>query len=176
MTSRAQLILARLAWFAPALLLLLTVHQAVTAVQLRGTWLHGEPAVAEVTGFDNTDRVDVTYGYVNLRVELPDGRVIEQNEMSLPYTLIPRVEGEERLEVRVRPEAAQPIVIARLMPAHWLIAATQSAIAFLGALLLGFGVFAWNRYLARHGDPARQQPGEHGEHPSEGPRVTHEAS
>lgn len=170
MTSRAQLILARLAWFAPALLLFLTVHQAITAVQLRGTWLHGEPAIAEVTEFDNTDRVDVTFGYVNLRIELEDGRVLEQTQMSLPYTLLPRVEGEKRLEVRVRQGAAQPVVIARLMPAHWLIAATQSAIAFFGALLLGYAVFAWNRYLSRHGDPARQDPDEAGHHPSDGPR------
>ena len=165
MAASSLNIVARLLWLAPALLLFLTVHQAVTAYQLRATWEEGERAVAEVIGFDNADRVDITYGYVDLRVEMPDGSVQEYRQLSLPTTLITRVEGQERLEVRVRPGAAQPIVIARLMPGHWLIAAAQSAIAFFGAVFIGIGVFWWNRY------PAQQpyQPGQR--HPSQETRA-----
>ena len=41
-----------------------------------------------------------------------------------------------------------------LMPAHWLIAAGQAGMALIGAVLLFWGIFAWNKYLIEEGDPA----------------------
>ena len=157
MVSAAARIIARLLWFLPGLLLFLTLYQAKAALDLRATWRQGTPAAAEVFDYKDSNRADVTYGYVSLRVSLADGQVLTKEKLSLPKTLLPRLAGEETLEVRVRPGAAQEVVIAPLMPAHWLIAAAQSGMALMGALLFAAGVFWWNRFLRRQGDPARRE-------------------
>ncbi len=157
MASNATRLIARILWFFPALLLFLTLDQAKVAFDLRQTWQHGAPATAEVLAFENANRVDVTYGYVSLRVPLPDGRVLTKEKMSLPNSLLPRLEEATSLAVRVQPGAAQEVIIERLMPAHWLIAAGQSGMALLGALLFGTGVFWWNRYVDRQQRHASQE-------------------
>ena len=149
MPSNAARLIARLLWAAPALLLFLTINQAKVAYDLRQTWRTGTAATAEVLSYENANRVDVTYGYVGLRIPLEDGSVLTKDRLSLPPTILPRLEDAETLAVHVRPGAAQEVVIDRLMPAHWLIAATQAGMAFLGALLFGVGVFWWNRALRR---------------------------
>ena len=147
--SNAARLVARLLWIVPALLLFLTINQAKVAHDVRQTWRTGTPATAEVLAYENADRVDVTYGYVNLRVTLADGTTLTKENLSLPSTILPRLEGAETLAVRVRPGAAQEIVIDQLMPAHWLIAAAQAGMAFLAALIFGGGVLWWNRLLRR---------------------------
>ncbi len=155
MDSNAARIVARILWFAPALLLFLTLNQAKVSLDLRRTWQQGAPAVAEVLAFENANRVDVTYGYVSLRVPLEDGQVLTKEKLSLPTPLLERLEDAQTLAVHVQPGAAQEVVIDRLMPAHWLIAAGQSGMALLATLLFGAGVFWWNRSLRRQ---ARQEP------------------
>ena len=157
MASISARIIARILWVLPAILLFLTFYQAKAALDLRTTWEQGAPAVAEVFAYENSNRADVTYGYVSLRVPLADGRVLTKEKLSLPNTLLPRLEGKQTLEVRVRPGAAQEVVITPLMPAHWLITAAQSGMAFMGALLFAAGVFWWNRFLIREGDPAMRE-------------------
>ena len=157
MVSTAARIVARVLWFVPALLLFLTLYQAKAAFDLRATWQQGTPAAAEVYDYKDSNRADVTYGYVSLRIPLAAGQVLTREKLALPKTLLPRLAGEETLEVRVRPGAAQEVVIAPLMPAHWLIAAAQSGMALMGALLFAAGVFWWNRFLRRQGDPARRE-------------------
>lgn len=148
--------IARLLWVCPALLLFLTLNQAKVALDLRTTWERGIPATAEVTAFENSNRADITYGYVSLRIPLGDDTVLTKEQMSLPNSLLPRLEGKEHVDVRVRPGRAQEVVIDALMPAHWLIAASQAGISLLGMLILATGVFWWNRYLQKKGDPARR--------------------
>ena len=156
MPTAASRLVARLLWIAPLLLLYLTINQAMVAIDLKETWEQGTPAVAEVLEVETSNRVDVTYDYVSLRVTLDDGRVIEQERLSLPHTMAPLMEDRETLNVRVLPGADQPIVIAELGRAQWRLAAIQAVMAFVGFLLFGAGVFWWNRYLHRRGDPARR--------------------
>ena len=149
-------IIARAAWLAPLLLLVLTVYQVQAAYDLRATWKTGRPATAEVTQFENNQRFDVTYGYVNLRIALPDGGVMMREHLSLPTTLLPRIEDDRQLAVHVRPGADQEVVIDALMPAQWLATAGQAGMAFFGFLLLSVGIYYWNRGLRRSGDPAQR--------------------
>jgi hypothetical protein len=142
-------LIARILWVFPGFLLFLAFNQAKVAYDLRQTWEHGTPATAEVLAYDNANRVDVTYGYVSLRVLMPDGSVIEKDQMSLPPTILPRLEDDSELAVHVRPGAAQELVVDKLMPAHWLIAAGQAGMGLIGFLLFGAGVLWWNRYLRR---------------------------
>ena len=149
MVSKTSRVVARVLWFAPLMLLFLTINQAKVALDLRATWVKGTPTTAQVVEYEDSNRADVTYGYVSLQVRLADGSVLNKDKMSLPKTLLPRLQGHEQLDVRVRPGAAQEVVIASLMPVHWVLAASQSGMAFLGMLLFGAGVFWWNRTLRR---------------------------
>lgn len=167
MAVNSTRLVAQLLWLVPGFLLVLAVNQANVALDLRRTWASGQPATAQVTEFENANRIDVTYGYVNLRIPLGSGRVLEKPQMSLPNSLIHRVEGKRTLSVHVRPGADQEVVIDALMPAHWLIAAAQAGICLLGALLFGGATYAWNRYLWQKGDPSQRSLDDEGEHPAQ---------
>ena len=142
-------VIARLLWLAPTALTLLAVNQAIVAYELRATWTEGQSHTAEVIAWERSNRADVTYGYVSLRVPLAEGDSLVKEKMSLPYTLLPRLEGQETLAVRVREGARQEVVIDRIMPAHWLIAASHVGISLLCAVLLFAGVIWWNASLRR---------------------------
>ena len=138
-------IIARFFWIVPIALIGLSVNQGMVAHQLRSTWNDGVSAIARVENFDTTNRADVTYGYTHLLIILPDGQMIERERMSLPQSLWSRVKGKDSLEVSVQPGAPQEVVIDQLMPAHWLIAASQMGISLMGALLSAVLAFFWNR-------------------------------
>lgn len=142
-------LIARLFWVIPIVLTGLASNQGFVAWQLKTTLEQGISAVAEVGGFDTTNRADVTYGYISLNVTLPDGQIIRREKMSLPQSLWSRVQDQDSLQVHVRPGKSQEIVIDRLMPAHWLIAASQMGISFLGAILSAVLAYFWNRSFSR---------------------------
>lgn len=156
MTRNVTRIVARLAWILPIFFLLLMVHQGWVALGLYETLTEGTRAEAQVIEVHQSNRMDVTYDYVHLRVELDDGRVLEREQMSLPHSLVPRIQDKDSVAVRVRPGAAQEIVIMDVIRTQWRIAAMNAAMAFLGAVIFGIGVFWWNRYLRREGDPAER--------------------
>ncbi len=140
-------IIASIFWGIPLILIFLSINQGMVAGQLRNTWNNGQPAIAKVEKFEITNRADVTYGYINLRVALSDGQIIERKKLSLPQSLLPRVKGQDSLRVHIQPGASQEIVIDELMPAHWLIATSQMGISLIGAVLSGVLAFFWNRSL-----------------------------
>ncbi|GIV61324.1 MAG: hypothetical protein KatS3mg044_0190 [Rhodothermaceae bacterium] len=152
--SRTSLLVARLLWLAPAMLLALAIYQARVAHDLRTTLDRGQAASAQVTHYNRVDRKDVTFAEVSLRVRLPDGTVLEKEHLSLPYSLSFMVERDS-LEVRVLPGAAQEVVIAEIAATQARIAGMNAAMSFGAFLLFAAGVFWWNRYLRRRGDPAR---------------------
>jgi hypothetical protein len=156
--ARSIHIVARLAWILPVFFLLLTPHQAKVAYELYATLQEGTPAEAEIVSLEQSNRVDVTYDYAHLRVTLDDGRVIEREKMSLPHSIATIIQNQnmETVEVRVRPGANQEIVLAEMGRTQWQIAAMNAAMAFFGAVVFGVGVWWWNRYLRRQGDPSER--------------------
>lgn len=140
-------IVARTLWVLPVLLVLLALNQAKVAWELRATWERGQPAMAEVLHFEGSNRADVTYGYVDLRVELDEGGTITREKISLPQVMWSRVKDQDSLAVHVRPGSTQEVVIDSLMPGHWLIAASQVGISLVGAVLFLAGVWWWNCQL-----------------------------
>ncbi|CAM3246777.1 DUF3592 domain-containing protein [Rhodothermus bifroesti] len=150
--------IARALWLAPALLFALAVYQAWVAYALHRTWTEGIPAVAAITALEISQRMDVTYDYVNLRVHLPDGRLLEREKLSLPHTLAPLLRGRDSVQVRVRPESPEDLVIVDLARAQWRMAAIQAIMSLLGGAVFAFGVGWWNRLLRRQGDPALRAP------------------
>ena len=158
---------ARALWLAPAFLVFICAQQVWAAYTLSQTLRKGTPAVAEVTELHQENRVDVTYDYMNLRVQMPDGTTIRKRRMSVPHTLAPLLEDKRKLAVFVRPGAAQEVVIREKGPQGQPLGATQQRLAVVnaamsgvGALIFGFGVFWWNRYLRRKGDPAAEPAGQ----------------
>src|SRR5690625_5485579 len=75
----------------------------MVGLDIRETVRTGEPATAEVIEFDTTERSEITYAYVTLRVRMADGREFVRERMSLPQTLIGDVRYAEELDVIVRP-------------------------------------------------------------------------
>lgn len=155
-------IVARAAWILPAFFFLLTLHQAKVAYDLDVTRTQGTPVTAEVLEVHKETRVDVTYDYVSVRAQLPDGTTIERQRLSLPHSVVPPLEGKKTLEARVLPGAAREIVITEkigptpVVATQWHIAAINAAISFGAFLLFGAGVFFWNRSLRDDGDPAER--------------------
>jgi hypothetical protein len=158
---------ARALWLAPAFLTFICGQQVWAAYTLGQTLQQGTPAVAEVTELHQENRVDVTYDYMKLRVELPDGGTLRTGKMSVPHTLAPLLEDKKRLKVFMRPGAAQEVVIREkarsggppLGATQQRLAVVNAAMSGGAALLFGLGVFWWNRYLRRRGDPASERAG-----------------
>lgn len=151
---------AQIAWLAPLLLVGLSVHQGKVAYDLQETQTTGVSATADVLEVHRDDRKDVTYDYVSLRVQLPNGNTLTRRQMSLPHGLVPPLVDRETLQVRVQQEASIPIVITEKIGSTPVVE-TQSRIAGINALmslgaalLFGVGVWYWNRSLRRDGDPA----------------------
>lgn len=164
---------ARALWLVPAFLLLIAVHQTRTAYTLWQTIQHGQPAMAEVTAFHEENRVDVTYDYMNLRVRLPDGETIRREQMSVPHTIAPLLKNKKQLGVYVRRGAAQEVVVREggIGRTQQRIATVNAAMSGLAALLFGVGVFWWNRYLRRRGDPSAERAGQREEEYSASQRM-----
>ncbi len=149
MPSRFQQILARVAWIVPAMLVGLCINQAKVAADLRTTLAEGLAATATVTEYERVDRADVTYGYVNLAVPLPDGSVLSREKMSLPYSLIQEIEGRDSLQVHVLPDGSQTVVIDMVAETQWKIAAIQSGVSLIAALMALAAVVGWNRGIRK---------------------------
>lgn len=149
-------LVSRVAWVVPLFFLVIALHQAKTSYDLNATIAAGEPATAEVLEVHEENRVDVTYDWVSLRVPLDDGSVITKDKLALPHSLVPMIADKETVEVRVNPGASQEVVITSIVNTQWRIAAMNSAIALVAALLFGGGVWYWNRSLAEEGDPAQR--------------------
>ena len=166
--SKRIRIIARLMWVLPALLLVLGINQAKVAHDIRYTLENGAPATAEITNVHGENRVEISYDYVDLRVTMEDGQVLTREKLSLPHSMFPLVENQGTVEVRVLPGAAQEIVIAstggpdvRLIGRpQWRLAAINAVMCLIGLVILTVGIWAWNRYLARRGDPGEQHVAE----------------
>jgi hypothetical protein len=158
MTSKASLIVARGLWFFPAVLLVLSIALVRDSRELARTFAEGEPARAEILDVHKRERADVTYGHVELRAVLSDGTVV-QRVLPLPLSLIPQIETRSEVDVHVLLDSDKTMVIDAIARPQRRMAAIQAFMSFVGMLLLSWAIFAWNRFLTRHGDPALAQPG-----------------
>ncbi len=159
---------ARWMWAMPALLALAALGLTRTPLDIAKTLREGTPATARVVSVETTNRSEVSYDALTLRAPVAGGDSITQT-VPLPHGIAPLVMADTLLPVRVLPGAAHPIVITQATiqtnrgPVDWdlgrsqvRIAAMSCAMCAVGALLLAIAVGAWNRYLARHGDPGER--------------------
>ncbi len=160
MAKNASHLVARLLWAVPVFLLVLAANQVKVASDIHRTVRDGVLATADVVAYDLSNRADVTYDFIGLRVVLDDGTVVERDRLSLPHTFAAEMEGKDEVAVRVLPDTPQPIVIADLGRAHWRMALLNAAMCIIGLLMTVPAIMAWNRYLSREGDPADRAPQE----------------
>jgi hypothetical protein len=148
------------AWLVPVLFFGLALHQGKVVYDLNATASRGTPATAEVLEMHKGNRSDVTYDYVSLRVDLPDGGTFTREKLSLPHGIVPPLLERETLQVRVNEGASIPIVITEkigptpVVNTQIRIAGVNGLMSLGAALLFGVGVWFWNRSLRREGDPA----------------------
>lgn len=162
MPKKPTYVVARLMWIAPALLVLYGLYLLKAPLDYRRTLQHGVLAEAQVRELHLDNRKDVSMDHITLAVTLPDGREVVAERMPLPFSLAQVVEGRETLPVRVLPDSPKPIVIVSnggqipMGRALWRLSAISGVMCLVTALMLGFGVAWWNRYLNRYGDPAER--------------------
>ena len=66
-----RVLVARLKWFSPALLLLIGILLIRAGFQQRATYESGTPATARVVDHEIRNRADVTYGHIDLMAYNP---------------------------------------------------------------------------------------------------------
>lgn len=160
MTDTVYRRVAQLAWLVPLFFFGISLHQGKVTYDLYDTKTQGTAATADVLEVHVDNRTDVTYDYISLRVELPDGTTLSREQMSLPHGLVPVLEGKETLDVRVNPGAPREIVITERIEAtpvvdtQMRIAGMNGLMSLGAALLFGLGVWFWNRSLRKTGDPS----------------------
>ena len=166
-------IIARLAWILPVLFLGLAIHQGKVTYDLRATKTQGVEATARVQTVHASNRTQVTYDYVSIRVPMPDGAVMTRERLSLPHGIVPALKGKETLAVRVVPGANRSVVVTEpikstpVVDTQIRIAGINALMSLGAALLFGLGIWFWNRSLRREGDPAeRGVSGPDPEHPA----------
>ena len=148
-------IVARLLWLLPVLLAVVSAALLKAGFAERRTLESGTLVTAQVIDVEIRNRADVTYGHIDLRIPISENEVIERR-LPMPLSLLTPLEGRQEVEVRVLPGSSTDVVIDFIARAQWRMAFIHAAMTALGAILLGIGVFAWNRYLGREGDPARR--------------------
>ncbi len=154
--------IARAAWLAPLLLVALSVHQGKVTYDLHTTKTQGTAATADVQTVHASNRTQVTYDYVSIRVPMPDGSVLTRERLSLPHGIVPALKGRETLQVRVASGGNRSIVVTEpinstpVVDTQIRIAGMNGLMSLGGALLFGIAIWFWNRSLRREGDPAER--------------------
>lgn len=128
-------------------LLVIGIFLIKAGLELKETLERGYSATARVTGVEIRNRADVTYGHIDLRVPDEAGDSA-QVRLPLPLSLLMGMEEQTEVRVKVLDRTDQPVVIAGIARAQWRMSFIQAAMCLLGALLLAWGVLAWNRHLA----------------------------
>jgi hypothetical protein len=154
--------IARIAWLLPLFFLGIALHQGKVAYDLQTTKTQGTEATAEVQDVKVSNRTQVTYDYVSVRVPMPDGSVLTRERLSLPHGVVPPLEEKETLAVRVAPDARRSVVIMEpvestpVVDTQIRIAGINALMSLGAALLFGVAIWFWNRSLRREGDPAER--------------------
>lgn len=151
---------AQVAWLVPVLFFGLALHQGKVVYDLDATHAEGVSTTADVLEMQKGNRSDITYDYVSLRVDVPDGGTLTREKLSLPHGIIPPLLERDTLKVRLKEAASIPIVITEpigstpVVETQMRIAGMNAIMSLAAALLFGIGVWFWNRTLRREGDPA----------------------
>lgn len=148
-------IVAALLWSLPVLLLVISVSLVFAGFEQRDVAASGTLVTAEVLEIETQERSEITRGHVLLRYTEPGATASTERAIELPLTFLKTLEDQraETVDLLMLPGSEQ-VVLAAHPRGQWILTFSMAAMALVGALGLAWMVFAWNRYLARYGDPA----------------------
>jgi hypothetical protein len=150
---------ARALWAAPALMAVIAVALLVSGLDQRATAIEGTDVQAEVVDIEVRERSEITRGAVTLRYTPPEAAAPVERTVELPLAFLKEIEQDLSdnpdlvLPIRVR-EGSDQISLGAFERVQWVMTLAFSGMALMGAIGLVLLVGAWNRYLAREGDPA----------------------
>lgn len=156
MNFLSNLIVARLLWVLPLLLLAISVALLAAGLEQRDVAEAGQEVTAEIVAIETQERSEISRGHVVLRYVPPAGGGAVERAVELPMTFLKDLQldpSQRTVAIRVLDDRGQ-VVLADHMRGQWIMTLSFAAMALMGAFGFGFMVAAWNRYLARHGDPA----------------------
>jgi hypothetical protein len=149
-------IIARLLWVFPGLLLAIFVGLLFAGLEQRQVAAAGEVVEAEIIEVYTRERSEITRGHVELRYVPPGAEAPVQRTIELPLTFLKELEERpagETVPIMVLPGREQVVLVAHTRT-QWVLTLSLAAMALFGAFVFGWMVAGWNRFLARHGDPA----------------------
>ncbi len=152
-------VVAKLLWAMPLLCFAIGGFLFQAGFDIKRTLEAGTPTEAEVLEIHTLERSEYTDGYIRLRYTPPGATAPVEERVVLPLTFLKYLEGAERIPVRVAAGSDVEVVLEDVARPQWRLALIQSAFALVMGLGLTVLVGGWNRYLARHGDPAHQPTG-----------------
>lgn len=148
-------IVALFLWVLPVLLVVIGVALTRAGFEQREVFETGDVVTAEIIEILTQERSEISRGHVRLRYTIEGSLTPEDRTVELPMTFLKDLElsGTSEVDVKLLPDRGQ-VVIAQHGRGQWIMTLSFAAMAFFGALGLGWMVAGWNRYLRRHGDPA----------------------
>ena len=155
MGSSANRPVARLMWIGPLLLLAICGALVRAGLEQRDVATRGVVVSATLDSLSVRERSEITRGAAYLRYTPPGEAAPVVRAVELPLSFLKELEGREGqpVAIRVRPGDDQ-IVLVGHERGQWMLTLSFAGMALIGALGLAWLVGAWNRYLAREGDPA----------------------
>lgn len=146
---------ARLMWIGPLLLLAICGALLKAGLEQRTVATRGAVVTATLDSLSVRERSEITRGAAYLRYTPPGETAPVVRAVELPLSFLKELEGREGrpVAIRVLPGDGQ-IVLAGHERGQWMLTLSFAGMALIGALGLAWLVAAWNRYLAREGDPA----------------------
>ena len=151
---------ARLLWFAPLLMLIISVALVRAGLEQRAVADGGQTVTADVEGLTLRERSEITRGEVRLRYLLPGATDSTRTAAEMPLVLLKEIEADLaaagdaglQIPIRVSPDSDQ-IVLGNHARGQWVLTFSFAGMALIGAVGLLVLVGGWNRLLARDGDP-----------------------
>ncbi len=146
---------ARLLWALPLLMLVIAAALLRAGLEQRDVAARGAEVTATLDSLSVRERSEITRGAAYLRYTPPGEAAPVVRAVELPLSFLKELEGREGqpVAIRVLPGEGQ-IVLAGHERGQWMLTLSFAGMALIGALGLAGLVGAWNRFLAREGDPA----------------------
>lgn len=132
-----------LAWLLPAYLLFLVAHQGMVLYSLADTYENGSSYTAEVVDFELKQIAAQTNGYIVLRFETGNGKVVQQR-LSLPVEMAGELSNIRVIPVRYLKNNFQSIVMMPTYSTQKGLILTNMAMASVGFLIALF--IAWSAH------------------------------
>ncbi|SMO44584.1 hypothetical protein [Gracilimonas mengyeensis] len=135
-------------WLVPAYLLFLIFQQATVYTSSQDTYENGTSYLAEVTDFDIKQIAAQSNGYVDIRFETDEGKLIERR-LTLSIQMAQKLMESSNIPIRYKEGNAQEIVLFPTYDIQRSTSLFNMSVAIIGLIIAGAAGFFLNRYVKR---------------------------